>query len=248
MSSSPTDVLVDVTMPQMGVSVAEGTVVGWRVEGRRPDRGRPADLRHLDGQDRHRGALAGVGRGGRDRGAGRSHGGGWDGAGADRHRRFPAPVARWRQRRPLAHWLTAQSLDGVSDGPSRTGSPPQSLDGVSDGPRALAHRPSRSMASRRARRALKPNPHSGPATDTAATPPSSSGSRPSTASTCHRFPVPGEADASASRTCWRSWSRRRRPWSRRCTSRARTGPSRLRPRRCPTAVSSPGCAARSAST
>ncbi|MBV8217914.1 MAG: 2-oxo acid dehydrogenase subunit E2 [Solirubrobacterales bacterium] len=32
MSSSPTDVVVDVTMPQMAVSVAEGTVVGWRVE------------------------------------------------------------------------------------------------------------------------------------------------------------------------------------------------------------------------
>jgi pyruvate/2-oxoglutarate dehydrogenase complex dihydrolipoamide acyltransferase (E2) component len=31
-SSSRTDVLVDVTMPQMGVSVAEGTIVGWRVE------------------------------------------------------------------------------------------------------------------------------------------------------------------------------------------------------------------------
>ncbi|MEA2214210.1 MAG: hypothetical protein QOF83_4158 [Solirubrobacteraceae bacterium] len=34
MSSSPTDVggaLVDVTMPQMGVSVAEGTIVAWRV-------------------------------------------------------------------------------------------------------------------------------------------------------------------------------------------------------------------------
>jgi pyruvate/2-oxoglutarate dehydrogenase complex dihydrolipoamide acyltransferase (E2) component len=31
-SSSRTDLLVDVTMPQMGVSVAEGTVVGWRVE------------------------------------------------------------------------------------------------------------------------------------------------------------------------------------------------------------------------
>jgi pyruvate/2-oxoglutarate dehydrogenase complex dihydrolipoamide acyltransferase (E2) component len=30
-SSSRTDVLVDVTMPQMGVSVAEGTVVAWRV-------------------------------------------------------------------------------------------------------------------------------------------------------------------------------------------------------------------------
>ena len=33
MSSSRTEAaLVDVTMPQMGVSVAEGTVVGWRVE------------------------------------------------------------------------------------------------------------------------------------------------------------------------------------------------------------------------
>ncbi len=31
MSSSRTDTLIDVTMPQMGVSVAEGTVVGWRV-------------------------------------------------------------------------------------------------------------------------------------------------------------------------------------------------------------------------
>ncbi len=31
MSSSTTDTLVDVTMPQMGVSVAEGTVVAWRV-------------------------------------------------------------------------------------------------------------------------------------------------------------------------------------------------------------------------
>jgi len=30
-SSSSTETLVDVTMPQMGVSVAEGTVVGWRV-------------------------------------------------------------------------------------------------------------------------------------------------------------------------------------------------------------------------
>jgi pyruvate/2-oxoglutarate dehydrogenase complex dihydrolipoamide acyltransferase (E2) component len=29
-SSSPTDILVDVTMPQMGVSVAEGTVVEWK--------------------------------------------------------------------------------------------------------------------------------------------------------------------------------------------------------------------------
>ncbi|HET9105394.1 MAG TPA: biotin/lipoyl-containing protein, partial [Solirubrobacteraceae bacterium] len=34
MSSSPTETAtaVDVTMPQMGVSVAEGTIVAWRVE------------------------------------------------------------------------------------------------------------------------------------------------------------------------------------------------------------------------
>ncbi len=32
MSSSRTDVLTDVAMPQMGVSVAEGTIVAWRVE------------------------------------------------------------------------------------------------------------------------------------------------------------------------------------------------------------------------
>ncbi len=32
MSSSRTDTLVDVTMPQMGVSVAEGTVVAWRAQ------------------------------------------------------------------------------------------------------------------------------------------------------------------------------------------------------------------------
>src|SRR5207248_566507 len=31
-SSSRTETLVDVTMPQMGVSVAEGTIVAWRVE------------------------------------------------------------------------------------------------------------------------------------------------------------------------------------------------------------------------
>ena len=32
MSFSRTESLVDVTMPQMGVSVAEGTIVVWRVE------------------------------------------------------------------------------------------------------------------------------------------------------------------------------------------------------------------------
>lgn len=31
MTSSSTDTLADVTMPQMGVSVAEGTIIAWRV-------------------------------------------------------------------------------------------------------------------------------------------------------------------------------------------------------------------------
>src|SRR5947208_6094416 len=31
-SSSRTETIIDVTMPQMGVSVAEGTVVAWRVD------------------------------------------------------------------------------------------------------------------------------------------------------------------------------------------------------------------------
>ena len=54
-----------------------------------------------------------------------------------------------------------------------------------------------------------------------------------------RCPEPAVADGSASRTCWRSWSRHR---SRHCTSRARTGlirPRRRRPRRQPPASSSP---------
>jgi hypothetical protein len=29
-SSSPTEIAVEVTMPQMGVSVAEGTIVAWK--------------------------------------------------------------------------------------------------------------------------------------------------------------------------------------------------------------------------
>ena len=55
-------------MPQMGVSVAEGTVVAWRVGVGDADRGRADDLRDLHRQDRHRGAVAGERRGGRDPG------------------------------------------------------------------------------------------------------------------------------------------------------------------------------------
>ncbi len=71
MSSSPTEAtnaLIDVTMPQMGVSVAEGTVVQWR-KGSRGSGGRQRDrLRDLDRQDRQRSAGAGLRGRGRDPG------------------------------------------------------------------------------------------------------------------------------------------------------------------------------------
>ena len=53
-------------MPQMGVSVAEGTVVEWRKARRRPRRPRRGHLLDLDGQDRHRRRVARRGRAGRD--------------------------------------------------------------------------------------------------------------------------------------------------------------------------------------
>ena len=60
MSSSRTEHdLVEVTMPQMGVSVAEGTIVELAQAPRRLGRGRRDGLRHHDRQDRHRDPLAG---------------------------------------------------------------------------------------------------------------------------------------------------------------------------------------------
>ena len=78
MSSSPTETtLVDVAMPQMGVSVAEGTIVAWHKQVGDWVRGRRDDLRGHDRQDRHGDPVA------RDRPAGRDP----RGAGRDRRRR-----------------------------------------------------------------------------------------------------------------------------------------------------------------
>ena len=67
-----TGTLVDVVMPQMGVSVSEGTITRWAKAGRRHDRGRRDDRRDLDRQGRHRDPLPGVGRrAGAARGRGR---------------------------------------------------------------------------------------------------------------------------------------------------------------------------------
>ncbi len=90
MSSSRTEMgagaatLVDVTMPQMGVSVAEGTVVAWRVEVGDRIAADADDLRDLDRQDRHRGPGPGNRHRGRDPGGGRHDRVGGNAAGADR--------------------------------------------------------------------------------------------------------------------------------------------------------------------
>ena len=57
MSSSSTDAqtLIDVVMPQMGVSVSEGTIVEWRKQVGDWVEYEEAHRRHLDRQDRHRG-------------------------------------------------------------------------------------------------------------------------------------------------------------------------------------------------
>ena len=60
MSSSPTETArCEVTMPQMGISVAEGTIVEWRKRARRLGRGRRDDLRRHHRQDRRRDPVAG---------------------------------------------------------------------------------------------------------------------------------------------------------------------------------------------
>ena len=50
---------IDVVMPQMGVSVSEGTITKWLKQEGEHDRGRRAAARDLDRQGRHRGAEPG---------------------------------------------------------------------------------------------------------------------------------------------------------------------------------------------
>ena len=205
MSSSPTERrrLVDVTMPQMGVSVAEGTVIAWRVAGRRPDRGRRDDLRDLDRQDRHRGPIAcraassprssSRWRDGRGRGS----------AGADRVERLATAPRRLTRR---------------SAGRGSAGARPAATR-RRDRTRQAAHAPAPAATARRvARRTARPvlpvvqriAPSTGPAT---------TGTGRGGA---------GRPQAGCARPCAESGAAVR---SRRCTSRARTGRSpRRRPR------------------
>ncbi len=117
MSSSPTDVLLDVTMPQMGVSVAEGTVVGWRVDvGDRIEADQPICDISTDKIDTEVPSPA-------------------SGVVAE----ILVPVEETvTVGTVLARVATGgsrpQSLDGETDRPPRTETAPQSLDGETDGP------------------------------------------------------------------------------------------------------------------
>ena len=92
--------MTSIQMPQLGETIVEGTILKWlKREGRR-GRSRRAAVRDLDGQGRHRGALARGGHGDEDPGRRRRDRSGRDGAdgGLRGGRRgtsaTPPPVAR----------------------------------------------------------------------------------------------------------------------------------------------------------
>ena len=208
MSSSRTDAQVDVTMPQMGVSVAEGTVVEWRKQAgdwverdeviaaistdkidtdvESPATGRVEEILVAVGETVEVGAVlariasdAEPGPRARDGGRRRARRPGRRGRAAGRHRRRSRCVG---------------------------------AGGCRHGGRAAG-------ATRRSWRAWRRSTTS-----------TSSGSR-----------APGAAGGCASRTCWRIWSARTAPPSRRCTSSRPTSPTGPRRR----ASASRGCARRS---
>ena len=226
MTSSRTETLVDVTMPQMGVSVAEGTVVAWRV---------------------------GVG----------------DAIEAEQticeistdkiDTEVPAPVSGVvteilvdvDQTVEVGTVMARIAVEGgvaADAGDARRRMPTRR--------RRLRRRPERPS---RPRRASRPRPLSadrrGRTHPGAATPRWWRGSPPSTTSTSRRWRGPAAAGGCASRMCW-PWSTATavpaaRWRSRRCTSRAHTGPIRPRPqppqRPGRLEAGCRGCAARSAS-
>ena len=81
---------VQITMPQMGESVTEGTVLEWLKQVGRPGRGRRAPRRDLHRQGRRRGPRAGLRHADQDPGRARRDRAGRPGAGRDRGRRADA--------------------------------------------------------------------------------------------------------------------------------------------------------------
>ena len=129
-----TDTAVDVVMPQMGVSVSEGTVTKWLKQVGDADRGRRDAARDLDRQGRHRGAEPGVRRRQRDPRAGRRDGRGRHAARADRR--------RGGRERPGARRRARAATQAAADAPRR----PRAEGGRARSRPPLRRRPSRAAA------------------------------------------------------------------------------------------------------
>ena len=173
---------------------------------RRLGRARRDHRLDLDRQDRHRRRGARVRPRAGDPRRGRHDGRRRRRARAHRHRREAGRAARVGERRREGTSEADVALEAPGEAGELSGDTTESTPGRPSGARR------RSAAAARA-----------------ATRRSSCGSPPSTASTSSRSRAPAAAGACASPTCSpTSRERRRRRKSRRCTSRARTSPSRSR--------------------
>ena len=90
----------NVVMPQMGESIAEGTIVRWIKKVGDAGRPRRAAVRDLDRQGRRGDPVAGRGRADRDQGQGRGDRPGQPRGGRDRRSGIEAGRVRRRPRRP----------------------------------------------------------------------------------------------------------------------------------------------------
>ena len=206
MSSSSTETLVDVTMPQMGVSVAEGTVVEWKkqagdwVQADEIIASISTDKIDTDVEAPATGRVQELIVDGRHDGRGRH------GAGADRHRRAAGRAASQRERLASSEG-TSEAAAARCAGRASCRAIPPSARGSASAPAAARRRrgATRRSCMRIAVRARdRPRP--------------GRGHRP-------RRPRAQAGRAGVPR------ERRRAARSRRCTSRARTGPtSRRRPK------------------
>ena len=199
-SNTETETLVDVTMPQMGVSVAEGTVVEWKKQ--------VGDWVEADE------IIASIS--------------------TDKIDTDVEAPATGRVQEILVDVGTTVEVGTVMARIATDAKPGEAHRSESEAASGGTERGGRrdGVVRRRRRETIPPTRHhrAHPRAKAAgATRRSCSGSRPSTASTSSRSRGPAAAAGCASRTCWRSWRTAPRPPSRRCTSRARTGPTRRPP-------------------
>ena len=196
---------IDVVMPQMGVSVSEGTITKWlKQEGEQVDGGRAAP-RDLDRQGRHRGAEPRFGDADADPRA----------RGRDGGRRHEARGDRRGWSRCRTEGRRARARDGAGCG--RTGRGLGRARDTAERRHGGEATPAPPPRARRAR--SRPRPR----TARHSCRPSSRRSPPSTASIRARCRGPGEAAASRRRTFSTSSSPAERPQHR---PRRQPGPAR----------------------